>query len=384
MTSPTSALSSSRSTGNVRIASIVGARPQFVKLAVMHRVFESCSGVEHRIVHTGQHYDDAMSGSFFRDLAIAEPAYNLEVGSGSHGEQTAAMIARLEPVLLAERPDWVLLYGDTNSTVAGALTAAKLHIRIAHIEAGLRSFNRAMPEEVNRIVTDHVSDALLCPTRASMENLRLEGLDGRAVLTGDIMYDAVLANITAAEQRNAGAAHWPAGSYALATIHRAENTDNPARLRVLLAALEAIAAEVVPVVLALHPRTRKMIEDFNWRPDRVTVIPPAPYLDMLLLEKRARMILTDSGGVQKEAYFLRVPCLTLREETEWVETLENSCNVLVGASDPQRIRAAAHNIERAGPWSDHYGQGDAGFKIAAALMGASRYPSCGIALTSNA
>jgi UDP-GlcNAc3NAcA epimerase len=371
MISPTSALPSRPFTGNVRIASIVGARPQFVKLAVMDRVFASYPGVEHRIIHTGQHYDDAMSGSFFRDLAIADPAHNLEVGSGLHGEQTATMIARLEPVLLAERPDWVLLYGDTNSTVAGALTAAKLHIPIAHIEAGLRSFNRAMPEEVNRIVADHLSDALLCPTQASMENLRREGLEGRTVLTGDIMYDAVLANISAAEERDRDDTRWPAGSYALATIHRAENTDDPVRLRALLAALESIAAEVVPVVLALHPRTRKLIEDCHWRPERVTVIPPAPYMDMLLLEKRARMILTDSGGVQKEAYFLRVPCLTLREETEWVETLGNSCNVLVGASDPQRIRAAAHDIDRAGPWSDHYGQGDAGFKIAAALMGAS-------------
>jgi UDP-GlcNAc3NAcA epimerase len=350
----------------VRIASIVGARPQFVKLAVMDRVFAACSGVDHRIIHTGQHYDDSMSGSFFRDLAISEPAYNLEVGSGSHGEQTAHMIRSLEPLLIAERPDWVLLYGDTNSTVAGALTAAKIGLPIAHIEAGLRSFNRAMPEEVNRIVADHLSDALLCPTETSMHNLRREGLAERAVLTGDIMYDAVLASLAANQQTNPG--RWAAGTYALATIHRAENTDNPARLRTLLTALERISSETVPVVLALHPRTRKLIQQFDWQPEHVTVIPPVPYIDMLVLEKHARMILTDSGGVQKEAYFLHVPCITLREETEWVETLDNGCNVLVGASDAERICAAARSAETAGPWADHYGQGDAGEKIAHALM----------------
>lgn len=352
----------------MRIVSVVGARPQFVKLAVICRALARYT-VEHCIVHTGQHYDDAMSGSFFRDLAIPEPAYNLDVGSGSHGGQTAEMMRRLEPVLAAERPDWVLLYGDTNSTAAGALTAAKMQMRLAHIEAGLRSFNRAMPEEVNRIVADHLSDLLFCPTTAGMENLRLEGLGQRAVLTGDVMYDAVLANLKAAESRTASIAYeWEPRAYALATIHRAENTNDTNRLWLLLSALEQVAAEICPVVLAMHPRTQKIVTGMGWTPRHVVKIPPVSYPDMLLLEKRARIILTDSGGVQKEAYFLRVPCVTLREETEWVETLENSCNVVAGCTDRGRIYESAKRTSSAGPWMNPYGDGDAGMRIAGRLL----------------
>ncbi len=353
----------------MRIVSIAGARPQFVKLAAICRAAEHFPDIAHSIIHTGQHYDDSMSGSFFRELGIPEPAYNLEVGSGTHGEQTAEMIRRLEPVLECERPDWVLLYGDTNSTVAGALTAAKLHMKLAHIEAGLRSFNRSMPEEINRIVADHLSDVLFCPTPAGMENLRREGLEHRAVLCGDVMYDTVLDNIRHAEDRAEAVAYrWPRGGYALATIHRAENTDDPCRLRTLIEALERIAAEICPVVLAAHPRTRKALETSGVTVDRLAMIPPLSYPDMLLFEKRARMILTDSGGVQKEAYFVQVPCVTLRDETEWTETLENGCNVIAGASDPDRIVQAAQRAGSAGPWLQQYGRGDAGRVILRELI----------------
>lgn len=352
----------------MQIVSIVGARPQFVKLAVLSRALEKYSFVEHRIVHTGQHYDDSMSGSFFRDLGIPEPEDNLGVGSAAHGQQTAEIIRRLEPLLESRRPDWVLLYGDTNSTAAGALTAVKMHLKLAHIEAGLRSFNREMPEEINRVVADHLSDVLFCPTAAGMENLRREGLAGRAVLCGDVMYDAVLANLRSyACYVDSPAFEWKERSYALATIHRAENTDNPDRLSCILQALERIAVDVCPVLLTLHPRTRKILNAMHWTPRYVSLIPPLAYPDMLLFEKRARMILTDSGGVQKEAYFLQVPCITLRSETEWVETLENSCNVLAGTGDSDRIVQAALRTD-AGPWGTHYGNGDAGEIIARELV----------------
>ncbi len=353
----------------MQIVSIVGARPQFVKLAVLSRAFAKHPTIEHQIVHTGQHYDDAMSGSFFRDLGIPEPHHNLSVGSGSHGPQTAEMMVRLEPVLDSIQPDWVLLYGDTNSTAAGALTAAKMHLKLAHIEAGLRSFNRRMAEEINRIVADHLSDVLFSPTIAGMENLHREGLASRAVLSGDVMYDAVLANLNDFERRAESPAYaWKEGSYALATVHRAETTDDSDRLRAVLQAFERIALEICPIVMTLHPRTRKAIEAMEWTPRHVSIIPPLHYPDMLLFEKRARMILTDSGGVQKEAYFVRVPCVTLREETEWTETLENSCNVLAGAHDPNRIVQAAQQTDSAGPWGTHYGRGDAGEIIVKELM----------------
>ena len=352
----------------MRILSVVGARPQFVKLGPICRAFQRFPNLTHRIVHTGQHYDDAMSGAFFRDLGIPAPAVNLEVGSGSHGTQTAEMMRRLEPVLQAEAPDWVLLYGDTNSTIAGALTAAKMHLRSAHIESGLRSFNRMMPEEINRVVTDHVSDVLFCPTGAAMENLRREGLGDRAVLTGDIMLDAVLAIAEIAETRTDSAAFgWQPRSYALATIHRAENTDDIRRLETLLNALEEISSHICPAVLAIHPRTRKMVATLGWKADKITIIPPLSYPDMLLFEKRARMILTDSGGVQKEAYILNVPCITLRNETEWIETLGNSCNTLAGA-DPSRILRAAESADAAGPWADYYGDGDAAVRIVQEIL----------------
>ena len=347
--------------------SIVGARPQFVKLAVMCRAFAECRDVTHRIIHTGQHYDAAMSDVFFRDLDIPAPDYNLGAGSGSQGEQTGEMLKRLDPVLADLRPGWVLLYGDTNSTLAGALSASKLHFRIAHVEAGLRSFNRMMPEEINRIVADQLSDLLLCPTETALANLRKEGIADRAVLTGDLMYDAALWYLAKAESQNVLAEYsWSAGPFALATIHRAENTDDPARLKALLFGLDRIASELMPVILPLHPRTRKAMAAGGCKPAQVHVAEPMTYLQMLAMEQRARLVLTDSGGVQKEAYFMKTPCITLREETEWIETLDNGCNTLAGA-DPGRMFEAARRAAAAGPWTAHYGSGDASRRTLEAL-----------------
>lgn len=354
----------------MRILSIVGARPQFVKLSVICRAVAQYQGHEpwiHRIVHTGQHYDPELSGVFFEELAIPRPDHDLDVGSGSHGSQTGEMLKRLEPVLASEKPDWVLLYGDTNSTLAGALVAAKAGWSIAHIESGLRSHRRAMPEEINRIVADHLSDVLFCPTTLALENLRKEGLHDRVVMTGDVMYDACLTYRQVAESRGGALANtWRRGEFALATVHRAENTDDPHRLREIVNALDHIARHTCPVVWPVHPRTRKRLEDMGWTDRAVSTIQPVSYLEMLLLEGRARFILTDSGGVQKEAYFLKVPCITLRDETEWRETLENGCNVLTGCCE-EKIVAAAAAVSQAGPWTVVYGDGNAGAAILNAL-----------------
>jgi len=309
-----------------------------------------------------------LSDVFFQELGIPLPDYHLGVGSGSHGTQTGEMIKRLEPVLVEDRPNWVLLYGDTNSTLAGAITAAKMGLRVAHVEAGLRSYNRRMPEELNRLVADQLSDLLLCPTPLAVENLRNEGMDGRAILTGDVMYDAVIAFRQQAEcQRSPATLSWQPGAFALATVHRAKNTDDPVRLRAIFSALERIADEICPVVLPLHPRTQKSLAGLAWLPRAVNIIKPVSYLEMILLESRARFILTDSGGVQKEAYFMNVPCVTLRDETEWCETLGNNCNVLTGA-DSERIFAAAQATGRSGPWTAVYGDGQAGRQTLEALQ----------------
>jgi UDP-GlcNAc3NAcA epimerase len=347
----------------MRILSIVGARPQFVKLAVICQAVAKREGWVHRIIHTGQHYDPGLSSVFFEELMIPRPDHDLGVGSGSHGEQTGEMLKRLEPILADEKPDWVLLYGDTNSTLAGAVVASKLVLRTAHIEAGLRSHRRGMPEEINRVVADHLSDLLLCPTTLAVENLRKEGLAGRAVLTGDVMYDAAITYREAAERRGGPLAdRWRPDEFALATVHRAENTDDPERLRGIVDALEKIARTICPVVWPVHPRTRKRLAEMGCSTDGVAAIDPVSYFEMLLLEGRARLILTDSGGVQKEAYFFRVPCITLRDETEWVETLENRCNVLAGAGC-REILAAASAMDKSGPWTAAYGGGNAGMEI---------------------
>jgi UDP-N-acetylglucosamine 2-epimerase len=353
------------------VVSIVGARPQFVKLAVICRALASRSPDEswtHRIIHTGQHYDPELSSAFFDELQIPRPDYDLEVGSGPHGVQTGEMLKRLEPILASESPDWVLLYGDTNSTLAGAIATAKLGLLAAHIESGLRSYRRAMPEEINRVVADRLGDLLFCPTPAAIENLRGEGLADRAILTGDVMYDAFLAFSDLAETRRSPLARtWKPKEFALATVHRAENTDDPSRLAHIVAALDDIARTICPVVWPMHPRTKKKLADLRLSTGSVCVIPPVSYLDMLLLENRARFVLTDSGGVQKEAYFLKVPCITLRDETEWVETLENNCNVLVGSCE-QKIKESTAEVGDVGPWTAEYGTGNAACAILDALL----------------
>lgn len=353
---------------NRRILSIVGARPQFIKAAPVSRALRRAA---HEIlVHTGQHYDYGMSAVFFEELGIPEPDYNLGVGSGPHGWQTGQMLIRIEEVLLAERPDWVLVYGDTNSTLAGALAAVKLHLPLAHVEAGLRSFNRTMPEEHNRVLTDHAADLLFCPTQTAVDNLAREGIIQGVHLVGDVMYDALLHNRALAEERSTILARLglEAGSYFLATIHRPANTDDPATLQAILSALEEIATSV-PVVFPVHPRTRHRIAELPIsNPRSLMLTDPVGYLDMLSLEAHARAILTDSGGVQKEAYLLQVPCITLRAETEWVETVEAGWNLLVGA-DPERIFRAAREFRPAGHPPPLFGDGHAAERIVA-LLGA--------------
>jgi len=326
----------------MKVATIVGARPQFIKAAPVSRALRQ----QHTevLIHTGQHYDDAMSAVFFRELEIPEPDYNLDIGSGPHGQQTGAMLAGIENVLLAERPDWVLVYGDTNSTLAGALAAAKLHIAVAHVEAGLRSFNRRMPEEINRVLTDHVSTLLFCPTQTAVDNLAAEGITQGVHLVGDVMHEALLWAAERARVQSTILERLGLGDkrYLLATVHRAENTDDPTRLRAIL---DAFAALDEPIVFPIHPRTQDRIEAFDLKSKikNLKSIAPVGYLDMVRLEQSARMILTDSGGIQKEAYWLGVPCVTLRDETEWVETVEAGWNVLAGA-ETERIVAAVRDL----------------------------------------
>lgn len=352
----------------MKVVTVVGARPQFVKAAPVSRALRA-GGHEELLVHTGQHFDDLMSKVFFEELALPAPDVDLGVGSGPHGRQTGAMLAGVEEVLLARRPDVVLVYGDTNSTLAGALAAVKLGLPLAHVEAGLRSFNRAMPEEHNRVLTDHCADLLLCPTRTAVEHLAREGLTRGVRLVGDVMLDAVLANVARARARAsspADALGLAPRSYLLATVHRPYNTDDPAALRRILEALEAVGE---PVVLPVHPRTRARLAGLEGlRLERVRLIDPVGYLDMLRLLDGCRLVLTDSGGVQKEAYFLGVPCVTLRPETEWVETVEAGWNVLAG-DDPARIVALARGFAPAGARPAAFGDGRAADAVVAALEG---------------
>jgi len=322
----------------LKVVSIVGARPQFVKAAVLSRELRK-DNIE-ILVHTGQHYDNNMSEVFFKEMEIPTPDYNLNIGSGSHGEQTAAMLTGIEAVLLKEQPDWCLVYGDTNSTLAGALAAVKLHIKVAHVEAGLRSFNRRMPEEINRVLTDHISDLLLCPTQTAVDNLRNEGITQGVHLVGDVMYEALMWAVEKARTHSTILTdlHLTPKKYLLATVHRAENTDDPERLGNILSAFNQIQE---PLIWPVHPRTRKKLEEIQWQPgDHIQLIDPVGYLDMAQLEENARMITTDSGGIQKEAMWLGVPCVTLRDETEWLETVASGWNVLVGANPPKIISAS--------------------------------------------
>lgn len=362
----------------IEIITVVGARPQFIKAAAVSRAIGAYdeagnqNRLHERIIHTGQHYDDNMSNIFFEQLQIPAPAVNLEVGSGPHGRQTGAMLERLEKVLLDERPDWVLIYGDTNSTLAAALAAAKLHIPVAHVEAGLRSYNRRMPEEINRVVADCLSTLLFCPTETAVANLEKEGVIKGVCNVGDVMYDSVLFNAALAEQSSdiMSRLRLEPKSFYLATVHRAENTDDPERLAGILAAFERIDK---PIVLPLHPRTRKTLgQAVGKMSRRVNVIEPVQYLDMIMLERNARIILTDSGGVQKEAFWFGTPCVTLRDETEWVELVEAGCNRLTGPGTEKIISAIAAFEETGATLppdrrENLYGDGHSAEKIAATL-----------------
>jgi len=348
------------------VLSIVGARPQFIKAAPVSRALRGIA--REVLIHTGQHYDAKMSDVFFEELNIPAPDFNLGVGSGAHGWQTGQMLIRIEDVLLREQPDWVLVYGDTNSTLAGALAAVKLHIRIAHVEAGLRSFNRRMPEEWNRVLTDHTADMLFCPTQTAVDNLRLEGIVSGVHLVGDVMCDALRYSASLAANRSDVLAQLRVSphDYVLATVHRPRNTDDLGRLQAILEALEEIGKNRT-VVLPAHPRTDKALSGMGYRPGPgLLIVPPVGYLDMLLLEQHAWMILTDSGGVQKEAYLFGVPCVTLREETEWMETVEAGWNTLVGANRDEIVRAS-REFRPLGAPPPLFGDGHASERIAALL-----------------
>lgn len=353
---------------------VIGARPQFIKAATVSRVFQLAPGVIHEIlVHTGQHFDDNMSDVFFRELEIPSPDYNLGIGSAGHGTQTGRMLEALEQVMTFEKPDWVMVYGDTNSTLAGALASVKLHIPVAHVEAGLRSFNRRMPEEVNRVLTDHASEILFAPTQTAVQNLDAEGIRGGNVhLVGDVMYDAALFYGLRADRTSVIIEQLGLSSknYGLVTIHRAENTDAPQRLKAIVDGIVRIGGDV-PLVMPLHPRTRAALQTYGMLEQLasgVRLLPPVGYLDMVLLEKHASFIVTDSGGVQKEAFFYEVPCATLREETEWVELVQLGWNRLVPPRSASEVfEGVSSVIGRRGQDAKPYGDGTTAKRIAQTL-----------------
>ncbi len=349
----------------MKVISIVGARPQFIKAAMLSRALRSrCQEI---LLHTGQHYDDNMSRVFFEELELPEPDIYLGVGSGGHAEQTGRMMIGIEQVLLKERPNWVVVFGDTNSTLAGALAAAKLQIKVAHVEAGLRSYQRAMPEEINRVLCDHISDALFCPTQNAVDNLAREGINKGVFVVGDVMADALYSFVQLAPHKvnPLAALGLQSRSYALVTVHRAANTDDPSRLAAILDGLSNLE---MPVVFPVHPRTHKVIEKTRLKTGgNVRLIEPVGYLEMLMLESNANCILTDSGGMQKEAYWLGVRCITLRDETEWVETVALGWNKLVGA-DSAAIVDAVKNWHPTGERQPVYGDGHTAEKIRDILL----------------
>ncbi len=357
----------------MKIMTILGARPQFIKASAVS-VELARLGAEDLIVHTGQHYDPEMSQVFFEELGLPKPLVNLEIGSGPHGEQTGRMLGAIEATIKKHAPDAVLVYGDTNSTLAGALAAVKLHVPVAHVEAGLRSFNRRMPEEINRIVADAVSDLLFVPTATAADNLAREGVSGdKVILVGDVMYDVALRFGPLADERSTilATAGVSAGGYILATIHRAENTDHPERLLSIVNGLRRAAADM-PVVWPMHPRTRGALAAAGlWSAveAELKILPPVGYLDMIKLQKDAALVATDSGGVQKEAFFQGVPCVTLRDETEWVELVElgwnRLCPPVSAEAIAEAIRAA---LGRPGVAASPYGDGRAAGKIADTLL----------------
>jgi UDP-GlcNAc3NAcA epimerase len=351
----------------MKIITIIGARPQFIKASVVSLAIAGNPALEEIILHTGQHFDANMSEVFFEQLGIPRPNYLLDIHGGSHGAMTGRMLVEIEAIIQQEQPDRILVYGDTNSTLAGALAAAKLHVPVAHVEAGLRSFNRRMPEEINRILTDQVSDLLFCPTEAAVANLRLEGFDHKPVQVlkvGDVMHDAALFFAERALPP-VGLEGWK--GFVLATLHRAENTDNPQRLAAIVEALNAIHRDVAPVLLPLHPRTRAAIDRAGLSL-HAQVIDPVGYLEMIWLLKKCGLVLTDSGGVQKEAFFFGKACVTMRDETEWVELAEAGANELAGADKATIIEAAKrHYGRRIADIGALYGGGKASERVVAVL-----------------
>jgi len=361
----------------MKLLTVLGARPQFIKAATVSRAVKARDDIEEIIVHTGQHFDANMSDVFFEQLDIPRPDHNLHIAGLSHGAMTGRMLEGIETLIQQEQPDWVLVYGDTNSTLAGALAAAKLHTPVAHVEAGLRSHNPAMPEEINRVLTDRVSSLLLCPTQTAVNNLKHEGFPFPAIAAnvthapqrifniGDVMYDAVLYYRERAKaQISLDAFDLSHENYALCTLHRQENTDDPKRLNSILSALRDLAKDL-PLVLPLHPRTKVKIEQQHNHDalNSITVLEPLSYLEMQRLQMSAKLILTDSGGMQKEAYFHQVPCITLRDETEWVETVEASWNQLVGASSERILSAWRSANKPSGQVANLYGDGNAAENI---------------------
>ncbi len=353
-----------------KILTVVGARPQFIKAAPLSFALRRRRGITEAILHTGQHYDPELSDVFFEQMRIPRPDHSLDAGSGTHGAQTAAILKGVEDLLLAERPDWVVVFGDTNSTLAGALAAAKLQIPVAHVEAGMRSFNRAMPEELNRVVTDHLATLHLCASATAVRNLAAEGVTSGVREVGDIMLDAVQVFAPQAAEsvdleRRFGVEE---GSFLLLTCHRAENTDDPARLREIIAGADA-ASRHAPVLFPAHPRVRAALEREGIAlPSGVRMIPPVGYLEMLALIQGSRLVLTDSGGLQKEALYLKRPCVTMRDETEWVETVESGWNILTGADAVAIGAAAGHMLEAPDALPPHpgmlYGDGRTAERIA--------------------
>ncbi len=351
----------------MKLLTIIGARPQFIKAATVSRVIAARDDVTEILVHTGQHYDANMSDIFFEEMHIPKPDHHLGIGGGGHGQMTGRQLEAIERVLLEEKPDRVLVYGDTNSTLAGTLAAVKLHIPVAHVEAGLRSFNRRMPEEINRVLTDHAADLLFAPTETAVANLRAEGLPAdRIELPGDVMYDAALFYRGLARRPDWFAPYgMREGEFVLATVHRAENTDDPARLAGIFAGL---AQSALPVVLPLHPRTRGRLDAAGITPaPNIHIVPPVGYLEMVWLEAACQMIASDSGGVQKEAYFHGRRCVILRDETEWVELVEAGWNVIAGA-DTARIAAALADPSPTGETAQLYGAGDAAERVVGGLV----------------
>lgn len=355
-----------------RIFSVVGARPQFVKAAIVNQALDKYPDVQHQIVHTGQHYDRGMSDVFFEELGIPDPAFNLNIAVSGHGAMTGRMLEGLENLYLAEKPDVVVVYGDTNSTLAGALAAAKIHLPLAHVEAGLRSFNR-MPEEINRVLTDHVTDVHFSVTDVSTANLLREGISGPNVMqVGDVMYDCALQMASVAERRSQALETFGVkpGEFVLCTVHRANNTDDPQRLQMLMEGLDLLARHL-PVILPLHPRTRARVAalGFQAASSGFHIVDPVGYIDMVRLERAAALIVTDSGGVQREAFFHKVPCVTFRDETEWTELVDSGWNVLAPLDDAGRFKdICLSRVGSRGDDTEHYGHGDAGIKIAEALV----------------